>query len=574
MQGYPQEWIYIERKVLSDLQSSKIEGIKAPINFVGKGLSEVFKKDVLDVNARKIAMIRPVIGANGAGKTTQMEIQIKKYIQEIFQEKSIYLFFDFKYISNSKEEFWPIFIQRFYEQVHDNQYLQRLCSELSPMKLKSELMRKFKNGKLVEQIQDSLSNDDSIQAKAIEFFYGDEISSKDISDFFNGFLNLALDLGKLVVLCLDELQFLIDIDPTKTIVKILLEQFIRKLIEQFRNKKLYMIISCLQNPDRKEYDELKEISKNFKSIIEGKEIVLGNLTSSEKAAILDQVCEKVNMQPTEKKKFIKQVKSRLEYFLPRSLLKGIAEILDTKGYTCYSASELRILYEKEAREFIAPELKKRGFIHIADKPKNVGGYNIDIYASSGTERFKRTPHALGEATVRKRKGIKEKIEKFSSWLLQMKGKEYQPDKDYAFFICPSNRITSSSQDLLESNQINLYEFDSSLIDEINQMEQLEVLPDDTIEASLTPPTPIQADEPSSGLPEPPPSVIAKKSSKYKLEDIPGIGIKKADLLSKGNIHSIEDLLNCNPKIVAGQVKGLGVASLTKWIQNAKQILSD
>ena len=114
LQGYPQDWIYIERTVLADLGASESEGIKGPINFVGKNLSEVFKKDISDVNARKLAMIRPIIGANGAGKTTQMEIQIKGYVKEIFPEKLIYLFFDFKFISNREEEFWPIFIQKLY----------------------------------------------------------------------------------------------------------------------------------------------------------------------------------------------------------------------------------------------------------------------------------------------------------------------------------------------------------------------------------------------------------------------------------------------------------------------------
>jgi len=577
LQGLPQDWIYIERKVLADLQSSSNEGVKAPINFVGKNLAEIFKKDIADVNARQVALIRPIIGANGAGKTTQMEIQIKRYVSDIFEDKGVFLFFDFKYISDSEEEFWPIFIQRFYEQIQEHRYLKQLCDKLSRTKLKQDLIRKFKNTKLVENIINSISEDVSAQARAEEFFYGSEISRKDISDFFNGFLNLALDLDRLVVLCLDEVQFLIDIDPTQTLVKIILEQFIRKLYEQYSNKKLYIVISCLQNPDKREYDKLKGISKNFQSIVEGKEIILGNLTVSEKNAILNQVCDKIRMETAKRKRFLSQVKRRIEYFLPRELLKSIAEILDIMGFTCYSREELRNLYEREARTYVKPILIEKGFVYVEDKPKKVGGYNIDIYASAETNRYQRTPNAFGEVTIIQRKTIKEKVEKFAAWLHQMKGKEYRPNRgDYAFFVCPKNRLTQSSQEVLRSNNIDIIEFDSSLINEINQLEQEPDLSEDK-ELSLAPPEEIPTPSADSGLERSSLKqklIIGKKPVTHKLEDIPGIGQAKVKLLQQANILTINDLITCNPRIIAGKVKGLGLKSLTKWIQRAKQIVNE
>jgi len=90
IQGYPQDWIYIERKILYDLNSKKTEGVKGPINVVGQMLSDAIKREIIDVNSKEIATIRPIIGPNGAGKTTQMELQIKKYVNELFGDKSIY----------------------------------------------------------------------------------------------------------------------------------------------------------------------------------------------------------------------------------------------------------------------------------------------------------------------------------------------------------------------------------------------------------------------------------------------------------------------------------------------------
>ncbi|MHA1777522.1 MAG: hypothetical protein ACTSWC_12165, partial [Promethearchaeota archaeon] len=416
MQGYPQEWIYIERKVKYELKTSIKEGVKAPFNFVGKTISQIFRKDLMDVNSRKIATIRPIIGANGAGKTTQLSIQVKKLTHKIFSEKCIYLFYDFKYFSESENEFWPIFFQYFYEKIHEDNLLHDLCSLIPKEKLQGNLTRKFKNIELVEQITNSISSDEYLQGKARAFFFSKNIKQKEIQDFFYGFIDLALELGKIVVICFDELQYLIDISPEEVLIKIFLEKFIRKLMEQFRDRRLYILISCLQNPGKNEYETLKNISPNFTSVIEDKEIFLDNLTKSEKEEILEQICQKLKMDRNERKKFLKRVKNRLDFYMPRNLLKNIAGVLDALGYTTYSPSELKNIYEKEARDFIKPKLKDKGFIYVENEPKQVGGYNVDIFASAKTERSRRVPKAFGEVTITQRKSIKGKIEKFSAWL--------------------------------------------------------------------------------------------------------------------------------------------------------------
>ncbi len=63
----------------------------------------------------------------------------------------------------------------------------------------------------------------------------------------------------------------------------------------------------------------------------------------------------------------------------------------------------------------------------------------------------------------------------------------------------------------------------------------------------------------------------EKSPKFKLEDIRGLGPSKIKLLNSCGIYTIEDLINCDPNIVANKVRGLGIKSLKKWIQSAKEL---
>ena len=441
---------------------------------------------------------------------------------------------------------------------------------------------KFKNIELVEQILNSISSDEYAQGKAKAYFFSNKIKKKDIQDFFYGFIDLALQLDKIVVLGFDEIQYLIDISPDGPLVKIFLEKFIRKLMEQFRNRRLYILISCLQNPGHEEYEKLKDTSLNFKSIVEGKEILLDNLTKREKEQILDQVCQKLKMDKNNRKIFQKRVKNRLDFFMPRYLLQSIAGVLEILGYTTYSSSDLKEIYEKEARDFMKPKLKENGFIYIENEPKKVGGYNVDICASAETKRNTRVPKAFGEVTITQRISIKGKVEKFSAWLYQMKGKEYRPDLgDYTFFICPPERITSGSREILDSNSIDLIEFQSSLIEEIESLEQEDEVEEQIFEemgkttvlgemAKSSVKSSIVINRKPKSVKK---QVILKKEPRYKLQDVPGIGPSKIKLLEKANIFTVEDLVKCNVNI-ASNIKGLGVTSINKWKQAAKQILEE
>ena len=87
----------------------------------------------------------------------------------------MYLFFDFKYISDSEEEFWPIFFQSFYEKIHKKNLLYNLCSLIPRKKLQGYLTDKFKNIELIEQILNSISSDEYAQSKAKEYFFSRKI---------------------------------------------------------------------------------------------------------------------------------------------------------------------------------------------------------------------------------------------------------------------------------------------------------------------------------------------------------------------------------------------------------------
>lgn len=59
-----------------------------------------------------------------------------------------------------------------------------------------------------------------------------------------------------------------------------------------------------------------------------------------------------------------------------------------------------------------------------------------------------------------------KIEKFSNWLLNMKGNEYNPDRgDFAFIITQSSVIPRKTMDILKESNIELYRYKTPEINE-------------------------------------------------------------------------------------------------------------
>jgi len=559
-QGLPQRWIYIERKVLNPLSSDKIEGVKANIKYQNKALSYIFHQDILNVKNTSIAKIQPIVGPNGVGKTTQLRFQVTDYLEEIEPEFSISLFFDFKQMAETVEEFWAIFGERFIDQIKEKNYLNKITKNIGSINKKSLFIRTFKNKKLTNVLSKLSSSDPYEQEEALEYFYTADLKSKDISDLFYGFLKLAFENNYVVVILFDEIQYLDEIDPSNVLVKMFLEKFIRLIFERHANDKLYIVISCLQNPDKEEWTQLKNRSKNFQSIVEGKEVILGNLTMNEREEIVNQVSKKIGFQGNDKKIFLSRVKSSLDYYLPRTQLKCIANILDMMDYTAYTQYEIRKIYESDARDYITPKLKELGFSYVDPESKKIGGFNIDIYATAPTSRAKYIKKAFGEVTLTDRSKISGKVEKFASWLNQMKDREYNSEKgDIAFFVCPPNKITKNARQILDDNNIALYEYSSLNVEELLKLSAPK------IEVGVEISTEIES--------KPEEEIMIIKEPKYSLEDIPGIAKTRDKQLRDVGIKTVKDLIHCNSKITAQKIKGVGKLSLDKWKQAARQILS-
>lgn len=186
------------------------------------------------------------------------------------------------------------------------------------------------------------------------------------------------------------------------------------------------------------------------------------------------------------------------------------------------------LFEEEAREFIKPILKEKGYSDIEFEVK-IGGYRIDILAKVLIlERWKKS---FGEIAFSNR-FITKKIENFANWLLSLKGNEYNPDKgDSAFIITQSSVIPRKAMDILKKHNIELIIYTPKQ----NQM-------------------------------------FSIKEEKYSLSVIPGLGPLRIKRLNSVGIYSVRDLLICNSRIIARQIPGIGEATLNKLKQSAKEVL--
>jgi len=494
---------------------------------------------------------------------------MREAVEEIAPNSNIILFFDFKFVTDNLKEFWPIFIQKFISQLTNEEkpLLSDILNTIDSATREDVLFKALKNPDLVNNVLKLISSSSSERRAALRYFYDMQLDTKTIGDFFYGVINLALELDYLVVIVFDEIQFLDEIDASKRLLKLFTEKFVRHLMEEFSNKRLCIAISCLENPVEKEWTKLKSHSKNFESIVKNKEILLGNLSIEEKNEIIKQVADKIGFDQKNRKIFFTKMKESLYYFLPRDLLKQIANTLDSMDFIGYTMHEIRTIYEDSAREFMKDKLRRKGFKHLNSETKEIGGYNIDIYATGSTNRSGYVPKAFGEATMRNRAGMKQKAEKFSDWLFRMRGREYNPKKgDFAFFICPPNSITEQTDKVLKDNDIELFYFNSPIVDQVQRLREKEENKDIDLGDEIPEITEI-IDKKGE-------EVIIIKKNKYQLEDIPGIGPMFADKLRKSKILTVKDLLNCNVKMKSKEIKGIGEARLNNWKQNARQILED
>lgn len=557
--GLPQDWLFINRKIRHDLSSTNNFGVKGPINLKNQIIRDSFQHDLAQMIERKAVNLRPIIGENGSGKTTHLEYVLKPLINDHYQGRGFFLYFDFRYVAKTEEEFWRAFFIKLYEQMTEHGYLSKILAKIP--KDKERVLRKlYGRSNMARHIINAASPEDSHQSTAEEFFYADEFPTEsNVRAFYSGFLKAAFFTGYFVVLAFDELQHLSE-TCGKILTKKVLEKFVRATYDTNRNNPLYIVLSCLQNEQDgetlgKEYDELKRQSRSFADIVRNREIVLGKLTSDEFDEILKQSGSKAQLTESDSKRFMREIKANIEYYAkrntPRELVHLIYQIFEKIGYLRLTKDEIRTQYEQKAREFMIPKLSEKGFYHIYPEVRNIGRINFDIYAEAESQRTLKSAikRAFGEAKSVKCK--KRLAEDYVHKMRTIKDREYRPSRgDYVFLISPE--ITKEAKLVLKDENI-----DWILFNPLEIQEYLKASEEDQLEE-----TPIFA---------------RKTPSKYSLKDVTGIGAKTLIQLKAVKIESIEDLINCNPKLISeaskiGFPRRIGEGKIIKFQQIAKELL--
>ena len=544
--GLPQDWLLIDRVISLDLLDPKSYGGKGPPSLRNLTVRQVFQQDLSKVIERKSALFRPLIGENGSGKTTHLLYVLKPLVTEIYGDNGFFLFFDFRYIADTEEEFWRAFFLKIYETVTDEGYLHRILGRIPTDKTR-ELRKIYGDNKIARQVLNAASDETAHQEEAADFFYRDEFMTEtNVRRFYEGFLKLVFKYNFFIVIAFDELQHLSE-TCSEVLTKKILEKFVRATFERFRKNKLYFAFSCLQNdpkefPPGNEYDTLLGISHSFADVVRNREIHLGKLKNEEFNEILNQSCQKANLTEKEAKEFISVITSNIDYYskrnTPRELMKLLFEAFETIGILELTESEIRNLYEQKARDFMRSRLIEKGIPHVEPDAFKIGGIYFDIYAQGESQRTASShiKKAFGEAkSVKCTKGL---AEDFIRKLRDLKNREYKPSRDYCFLISPDK--TPDAQMVLKDAGVEWISFNPPEIQEYFRRKKEE------------------------------------EKGKVSLRDIKGVGDKVEEQLRKSEIQTIEDLVNCNPKLVSESTKRFGrkisEPRIKKFQQIAKELL--
>ncbi len=223
----------------------------------------------------------------------------------------------------------------------------------------------------------------------------------------------------------------------------------------------------------------------------------------------------------------KSFKPALVYHVEKDLnnISFISQVSPRRGI-----KELHSLIEDYAREYMKPKLEEMGFTKIEMGPKRVGGYHFDIFATGKPNQENYIKKAFGEIVT----GYfsVEKMDKFIEWISIIKGNEYNPDKgDIAFIVGPSQPLTQKSM------QIKKNQFLFVNLKDLQTKKEFQI-----------------------------------KEETYNLEEVPGIGHSRVKKLNQAGIHTVKDLLNCNSRLIATQIKGIGAVTINRLKNNAKSFL--
>ena len=509
-------------------------------------ISDVFKNDLQSLIRSNRPQVRVLLGDNGTGKTTHLDF-FKKILKNYYQASNFFFEIDLRHIAEKTEKgLWLAIFNQIFDSLSQREDIIVLLKGYDIR----DLRKRFKSSNIAKHIK-NFSQDTSE-----EYFYGEKFKTvSNIQLFFNGVIDILMENKILTIIAIDEVQQIEKWgDP---IFQAFLESFVSSTYDRYMKSdkvaRLYFILSfLLKSPSSRtdKYSFLETHSPGFVSRMKGKEIIFCDFTENEHSEALDLISDITKLTDNEKSKFESETKSKLTYWMsrnnPREFGKYIKKVYRKVGLLKLSAPEMREIYEREGREYIKPLLIERGFTFINDKPKEIEGYNFDVYAEA-KHRTIIKKCAFGEIKTTKKKNLKPEVEEFSRWLSDIKKTSlYNHSDNYYFFISPYDP-TDKTKEILDQYSIDWINF-----------APLELIFDE--------------EEDIEGKRK-------KKKKDYsvstpmKILKISQLGPKRLNSLQSKGINTIGDIKKANLGVLAEEITGISKKMLLSWRTECEKLIN-
>lgn len=557
----PQLWFFLDRKIQGKLedydkksksQSSAVLGLFAN-ELISHKISDIFKNDLQTLIRSDRPQIRVLMGDNGTGKTTHLDY-FKKILEDYYHAPNFFFEIDLRHIAEKTEEgLWLAIFNQIYESLIKRSDIITLLKNYDERSLR----KIYKSSEIAKNVK-TIGQDSSE-----EYFYGENFHTiSNIQAFFNGIIDILMENKILTIIAIDEVQ---QIEHWgEPVFQAFLESFISSTYDRYmrskRDARLFFILSfLLKSPATRndKYKFLEEQSPGFVSRMKGREIIFCNFTEEEHNKALDLIAEITQLSSEEKSKFKAETKSKLTYWMtrnnPREFGKYIKKIYRKLQLLNLTTSEMREIYEKEAREYIKPILMRMGFTTVPDGVTKIVGYNFDVY---GEVKHRTTVKkcAFGEIKTTQRKKLKSEVERFSGWLSEVqKTSKYGHDDNYYFFISPF-KPTDSIIEINKQYKIEWIEFKPPELIFESEVDHLGY-----DKKSLN-------KEERKDLP----AHITLKSIYKKVS---GLGTARLNKLASEGIYTIEDLRDSNLVVLAENITGISKNMLLNWKIECERLIN-
>jgi len=491
------------------------------------------------------------MGDNGTGKTTHL-VFFKEILENYYKGSNFFFEIDLRHIAEKTEEgLWLAIFNQIYDTLSKRKDIVEILTNYEQRNLR----KIFKNSTVAENIK-KFGRDSSE-----DYFYGEKFQTiSNIQSFFNGIIDILMENKVLTIIAIDEVQQIEKWgDP---VFQAFLESFVSSTYDRYMSfstdARLFFILSfLLKSPTSREekYSFLERHSPGFVSRMKGREIVFCDFTEDEHNDALKLCADITNLTSQERSKFEVETKSKLTYWItrnnPREFGKYIQKVYKKLGLLKLTPREMREIYEKEGREYIKSKLIEKGFTTIAEKPKNIVGYEFDVYAET-KHRTTIRKCAFGEIKTTQRKKLKSEVEKFSRWLSDIKNTSvYNHAENYYFFVSPYEP-TSSTKQILEQYTIDWIKFEPPelIFEEGEEIEE-------------------EAETPSKVKRE---RVISNHTPLKSLK-ISQLGPKRLLSLESEGIITIENLKETNSSILADKITGISKKMLFNWKSECEKLIN-